>query len=82
MIFNLLRLSIFSVFFRRHICEALEVFREESGIGEVQFIADLENRVIAMAEEYFGLSNEGAVDPVLGGGATGLVNDSTEVTFR
>ena len=81
MIFNLLRLSIFSVFFRRHICEALEVLGEKGRIGEVQFFADLENGVVAMAKENFGLSDEGTVDPVLGGGAAGLANDSTEVTF-
>ena len=65
-----------------HSGEALEVFREEGWIGEVQFFADLENGVVAMAKENFSLGDEGAVDPVLGGGAAGLANDSTEITFR
>ena len=41
----------------------------------------MKDGVVTVSEENFGLGDEGAVDPLLGSGAAGLVDDGTKVTL-
>ena len=67
---------------RSHGGEALEVFGEEGGIGEVEIFGDLEHGVIGMAQLHLGLGDEGTINPILSGGAAGLTYHRTKVALR
>ena len=47
----------------------------------MEFLGDLENGMVSMTQQDFGLSDEGAINPILGGGAAGLPDDGAEVAF-
>ena len=64
-----------------HVSEALEVFGEERGIGEMQFLTYLHYALVAVTKHYLCLCDKGTVYPVLGGGAAGLADDGGQVAL-
>ena len=65
-----------------HVSEALEVFGEERGIGEMQFLTNLHYALVAVTEHDLCLCDKGTVYPVLGGVAARLVYHGAEVSLR
>ena len=67
---------------RRHADEALEVFAEETVVGEVEGLADVGDGAVGVAEQDFGLQEYGALYPRLAGDAAVLADDAREVVLR
>ncbi len=64
-----------------HTCQSFKIFGEKRGIGEIEFLGNLEDTFATVAQLYFGLSDEGTVNPILSGDTSGLTNDCAEVTL-
>ena len=69
------------IFSRCHAGETTEVFGEERGISKVHLFGYLRCRLICVAQFYFDAGDEGTVNPVFGGSATGLADDGAQVAL-
>ena len=47
----------------------------------MKFLGDLENGMVSVTQQDFSLSYEGAINPILGGGAAGLPDNGAEVAL-
>lgn len=62
--------------------ETLEVLAEECRIGKAKFVGNLCDGFVAVSQFYFNVGDEGTVNPIFGGHATGLANNGAEITLR
>ena len=62
--------------------EALEVLAEECRIGKAKLVGNLCDGFVAVSQFYFDVGDEGTVNPIFGGHATGLANNGAEITLR
>ena len=74
-------LFLLSVFLGSKSSEALEVFREEGGIGEVEVVGNAGDGLVGVHQLDFYAHDEGAVNPFLGSDAAGLADDGAEVAL-
>ena len=59
----------------------LEVFAEERGIGEIEFIRYLKDCFVGVYKFHLDACYESAVNPFLGSNTTGLSDNSTKIAF-
>ena len=61
--------------------ETLEVLAEECRIGKAKFVGNLCDGFVAVSQFYFNVGDEGTVNPIFGGHATGLTHNGAEITL-
>ena len=61
--------------------EALEVLAEECWIGKTELVGNLCDGLVAMSQFNFDVGDEGTVNPIFGGHATGLTHNGAEITL-
>ena len=64
-----------------HVGEALEIFGEEGGIGEVHLLGNLGDGLVGMAQLHLDTGDEGKVNPLFCRRTTCLADDGAEVTL-
>lgn len=62
--------------------ETFEELAEERCVGEVHLVGDLRNDLVGMLQFNLDMLHECTVNPLLGGGAAGLSDNSTEIALR
>ena len=61
--------------------ETLEVLAEECRIGKAKLVRNLCDGFVAVSQFYFDVGDEGTVNPIFGGHATGLTHNGAEITL-
>ena len=61
--------------------EASEVLAEECRIGKTELVGNLCDGLVAMSQLYLDVGDEGTVNPIFGGHATGLTHNGSEITL-
>ena len=61
--------------------ETLEVLAEECRIGKTEFVGNQCDGLVAVSQFNLDVGDEGTVNPIFGGHATGLAHNGTEITL-
>ena len=61
--------------------ETLEVLAEECRIGKTELVGNLCDGFVAVSQFNLDVGDEGTVNPIFGGHATGLTHNGAEITL-
>ena len=70
-----------SILSRGRACLAFEVFAKERGIGEVQLVGNLGDRLTGVHQFHLDACDEGTVNPFFSGDAAGLADDGAQIAL-